>query len=537
MAKLPEQPFLTADFSPTGGGIDFLGMRWVNLTLLAEQLIPGINNQTRDFGVYCLAAWIPWKFQQLCASQKDFVLSNFRLFEERIGVAVSHTLRPESPSVAKFGEAHGKIGVQQKLELPGELTFERADRTRSTSIYAAPLYGPSLRFLDLLSYAKAKDQSSLEIPFTLEDAGTTLLAETVEHALGRSRFFEKLNRLQTSRFDANEIDDLGMQGLNPAYYRNSSKRVKRAFLKKLIPVDEPNGRTMTARLLVQTLRKKSGLDLDEIRAVWHTGLFADGSKFTLASEHLSKHREMWAIFQSRQYQRYVIELLMKCFEFALLNGLSSIDAITEHALRQVTKLDARPTTFRDCLMSEAKVVSRATQFRAVSARWNEIVHGNHPAYIWITPDDEPDDCHRALKMLARWYLRTLTWRDREEWAEVLRLGREERMSINWFFDWVSQRLDQGIESFVKDAFEQLVFGQHIRVALSRFDGKNQRLRFVLGDEGIIPTRSAANKLTESLPGWTADRLTSFSQLLCDLSILDEQSDGALSVGELAEILD
>jgi hypothetical protein len=75
MAKFPSAPFLTRDFSPSGGGIDFLGMRWVNLTLLAKYLIPGINNATSDVGNYCLAAWIPWKFHQLCTDKSDFRLS------------------------------------------------------------------------------------------------------------------------------------------------------------------------------------------------------------------------------------------------------------------------------------------------------------------------------------------------------------------------------------------------------------------------------------------------------------------------------
>ena len=60
-----------------------------------------------------------------------------------------------------------------------------------------------------------------------------------------------------------------------------------------------------------------------------------------------------------------------------------------------------------------------------------------------------------------------------------------------------------------------------------------RVRFVLGDDGIIPTRSAAKKLGESLPGWTADRLRSFTSLLADLSVLREDDKGRLSVGELA----
>src|SRR5262249_10109813 len=61
MSVIPEVPFFTERFSSRGGGIDFLGLRQVNLHILETYLIPGVNNQTADFGSYCLATWIPWK--------------------------------------------------------------------------------------------------------------------------------------------------------------------------------------------------------------------------------------------------------------------------------------------------------------------------------------------------------------------------------------------------------------------------------------------------------------------------------------------
>ncbi len=534
MPRLPDRPFLTADFSPTGGGIDYLGMRWVSLKILADQLIPGINNATSDFGVYCLATWIPWKFRHFCTNRKDFVLSNFRRFEEAVGVAISHGLRSDSPSVAKFGEAHGKIGVQQKLELPSELSFEKAKRTRSTSIYAAPLYGPSLRYLGLIQgYALAEDDTSTEIPLVVDDAVTNLLAETVDISLSQSDALGKVTRLETATLTGAELDDLGMNGLNPAFYRTVPTRVKTSFLAKLLPTEEPNGRTLTARLLVATLKQQSGLDLDEIRAVWHTGRFPDGSELRVTAPELVVQRERWAVFQTRQYQRYVIELFMKCFELALARQLSSIDEITREVVLPCSSAEDAPRTVRDQVSTEARHVSQAKRFETVSEHWNRDVHGDHPAYVWIEANDELDECVRALRMMARWWLQTCAWLDWERHQELFVLGGEDRLSIKWFFNWVAQRLDQPLHEFVKDVFEQLVFGQHVRVALSRFDGQSQRLRFVLGDEGIVPTRSAADKLGKSLPGWTADRLWSFVGLLRDLSVVDELDDGGFGVGELA----
>lgn len=161
MAQLPNLPFLTIDFSPKGGGIDFLGLRWVNLTILGSQLLPGINNVTADAGAYCLGAWIPWKFRQLCITPEKFISSNYRVFREAIEVAISMTMRSNSPSNLKFGAPRNRIGVEQSISFPAALTFKNAKRTNQTSIYAAPLYGPSLRYLELIvGEAIAEDGSS-----------------------------------------------------------------------------------------------------------------------------------------------------------------------------------------------------------------------------------------------------------------------------------------------------------------------------------------------------------------------------------------
>ncbi|QDU98803.1 hypothetical protein [Lignipirellula cremea] len=308
--------------------------------------------------------------------------------------------------------------------------------------------------------------------------------------------------------------------------------MKRAFLKKLTPKEAGNGRTLTARLMIETLKQQSGLGLEDLRAVWHTGLLPGGEELQLQDARLVLHRELWAIFQSRQYQRYIIELFMKCFELALQQQLSSIDDITAHVTESLPG-DPASQSLREYVMQESKLVSSAQDLTRVSAAWQKKVTGDHQAYVWIDSESVEDDCTRAVKMLARWWLRTVGWLDMERHRDLFSLGGEGRVSIKWFFEWVQQRLDQPLQVFVKEVFEQLVFGQHIRIALSRFDGQRQRLRFVLGDDGIIPTRSAAQKLGESLPGWTADRLHSFTGLLTDLSVLKEDDEGRLAVGALA----
>ncbi len=114
MKDAPEFPFLTDDFSLKPGGIDFLGLRWVGLTIVGRHLIPEINNVTADMGTFFLGAWIPWKFRQLCSGKRDNTEKTYRLFREKAEVALSLTLRDESKLNRELGLVRNRVGIQQQ---------------------------------------------------------------------------------------------------------------------------------------------------------------------------------------------------------------------------------------------------------------------------------------------------------------------------------------------------------------------------------------------------------------------------------------
>jgi hypothetical protein len=532
MAIFPKAPFASdpKGFQTDGGGIDYLGLRWVSLTLLTEELLPGINNQTRDFGVYCLATWIPWKFRKRCQDPSDFTLERFRSFEEAIGVAISYSLRAGSDSLEQIGEPNAKIGVQQKLTLPSVLGFKAVERTRATSIFAAPLYGPSLKFLDFIAgNARAVDGTATEIPMTAENEAAESLARCVDRQLKESKYFESLLTAAKEQVSAAALEDLSQHGLNPAAYRNADDETIVCFLEQLVPPDDKNGRTKTARLLIETLRQSKELTLEEVRSVWHTGRFADGTRLRVDDSVLADHLVKWSVFQARQYQRYIIELMMRAFEKRLRHSHS----ITEIVNEELAETDfAGGTSFDDILNQESSAVTDVTEDDPRSAFWNEVVHGDHASYEWNIGDEENEmgDCERALRMLARWVLRTESWLNDEARASLMSLGGEDRIGMSWFLSWIEKRRHRPLTDFVNDWIEQLIFGQHVRVALSRFDGKSQKLRFLLDDQGIVLAKGTADDPGKSLPGWTQDRLDAFVDLLCDVDVLVWTEDNRLGLG-------
>jgi hypothetical protein len=132
-------------------------------------------------------------------------------------------------------------------------------------------------------------------------------------------------------------------------------------------------------------------------------------------------------------------------------------------------------------------------------------------------------------MLARWWIRMARWLKVSQHPEFLTFGERGRVSLRWFAEWLTDRLSKPVTSLAEDIFSDVVFSQHITVALARFDGQVQRLRFTLGDTGIIPTVAAAKNLGQE-PGRMNDRLWSFMGLLSDLDVINWTEGTPLRVG-------
>ena len=143
---------------------------------------------------------------------------------------------------------------------------------------------------------------------------------------------------------------------------------------------------------------------------------------------------------------------------------------------------------------------------------------------------------RALLMMARWWLRLKSWPKQSNREEILSLGGIDRIGMAWFDNWLNHRKSIPLSELLTDLYRDLVFSQHLRVALYRFDGETQRLRFFMGDDGIEKSDSARD-FGQRLPGLMADRLEAFAHLLVDLKILQETGEGKFAVGDDGDLLD
>jgi len=522
---LPQQPFLTEDFSADGGGIDFLGLQLINFRILAQDLLPKVNNATSDIGIFCLGVWIPWKFKQVCARDpRKFTQENYDRFRQAIEVVMADGVRDGSAANAKFGQQNRRIGVGQQIHFPCRLEFEKDTnkRTEVTSIYAAPLYGPALRYLDFVGLATAQDGRPTWIHIPSESKDITQICEYIDSQFGSHPLIKRFEDFDFTANTHEELVNLQMQGLHPSAFRVVPEEVERALAGRILGTSTssaPNERLITTRLILQTLEHVGSATSEQLREMWYTGLTDEGEPLTFGVPGLEKQRILWAIFEGRQFQRYILETFLKVFEKGVRQECSSIDEVVDATL---LLLGGKYETLASAVLFEASQAGTPTDEDNPSQWWNQHISGASAAFERNPAEGDDISAVEGMTMLARWILRTKEWLIRYGDQQELAWGGESRISMRWFHEWLEVRMEWPLREFLKDLFANLIFTQHLRVALSRLDSNapKQRLRFMLGDFGIAPTSGMEKYLGEGDAPWMADRLDAWLLLLKDVGIVD-----------------
>jgi hypothetical protein len=332
------------------------------------------------------------------------------------------------------------------------------------------------------------------------------------------------------------IVELAENGLDPAHYRAPQfGELKVAFLRKLLPKkeDDPgHARTLTAQLLLETLHQHDGLSETEVRTAWYIRKFADGRQLEFSDPRLDKHARRWSALMGRQYQRYAIELFLWCFEEALSEGAKSVQEVIEYWVkRTITSGKKLERTFAEELKACAGDLLRDDEL-ATSRAWNDRVLANDNRFEYVFEPKGDEAILNGLQMLAGWYWRMLVREKETTTKELMDLGKSDRMSMSWFLRWLKEREDLPIQALLNSIFSELIFAQHIRTALSRYDGHAQKVRFLLGDGGIEPTVGKRNDFAQLKLPWMPDRLHTLISLLCDCDVI-KMTGESMSLGTKA----
>jgi hypothetical protein len=518
-------PLFVKPYRPDRGGVDFLGLRQVNIDMMAG-VLPGINNVTWWIRPFSVVSWIYWKFYELAARQNISQPSGeqLRVWKEKVETLFTWSHKLEGlqglPGISFNPPASGAVPLE----------FQPWGRTAlNTSLMAAIQYGPAAKTLDGLGFLEPETG-----PFFRTCAEGRELAAALDFNLMAADVTHLLSSLAPASATPEVAHDF-----YPGWAVSSpTARERAAFRRAFFNADEIGkdsavGRRSSTVRLIQEFVESATVPVSQAQI--REGLFhgrVNGSQISWKNPDLAIGRSRWQVLQIRQLQRIGIEALLSWFEFRLQAHLDrDTDAIARRAemeLASATEIFPAHQTVGACLQSfseEARDLDDFLRLAGSSDLWNpptmvqalrNIVE-SHPVEMVAYS-------LRALFICARFTDLTIKSRPAE-----LHLGGAERVSLVYLRDTLSRCSSMTLLAFLRHVFENLILSQHFSVAARRFDGATQRLRISIEEEGLA-------FLADSplIPSVTLDRLATALSLMADCGLLkgDEES-GYLPTADFA----
>ncbi|MYA88650.1 MAG: hypothetical protein F4X97_09390 [Boseongicola sp. SB0662_bin_57] len=322
----PDHPFFLPQRTGENSGVDFLGLRQVNLDMMAE-MIPSINNVTDYIRPFSLMSWVFWKFHDLCdeSGVEEPSRDEIDRFRERIEVLFSWGAKLHETS----GRVPGTGAVPPNASSNGRVPLAFKDWKRvqdSTSLIAALWYGPASKIVTGLGFL-------MPVPgytgfFRTTGAGTRL-AEALDAQLCQDqelygRLLATLEAVTASEDDAVALWELWSP-------EEITEGEREAFASALHSTDEIGNtntllgrRSTTLALAIHHLTQcSSAVDAHETRSGMALSVSNDGKPYD-PPEELVAARNNWLTLQIRQLQRLSMECLLSWCEGSILE-----DRVTE----------------------------------------------------------------------------------------------------------------------------------------------------------------------------------------------------------------
>lgn len=520
LQDIPKGPHLLPEFDPGRGGVDFLGLRQVNLDLMAE-CFPGINNVTYYIRPYSVLSWIYWKFYESKKADSDDKATAKELarFKEKV------------ESLFLWGHQLNNVsGIPGLRSKPHELEKGKANLTfkawrrsaDNTSLQAAVQYGPSVKDRGGLGFIH-----QIEGPFfqvTKEGAG---LAEALDSSLQKRRAYSMLSdheELFASETQASELFESWRVDDPP------SKREREIFAgcfydeSKINESSDIGRRSSTLHLILSVLgNSNQPMQEEEIRRSMAFQRLPNRKKIKL-ERGPEQSAKKWLLLQVRQAQRIAMECLLAWVEHRILNCHERNPAKIIGSLRDILAKSA-PEVFAKKTPDSA-VESWLGEIKTLDDYILRAMTDDGVSLFWLSRElervvgDEPDSvCVPAVKLLLlmRRFGEWLT--DDSRLKQEIGRGGAPRISLAYWCKVFDTNSQQPLEHLLAVLIENLVLSQHFAVATNRFDGGRQRLRIILEEGGL-------EALVEYpwQPRITADRLASSLSLLVDCGLVSYDSD-------------
>lgn len=515
--KPVDVPFFVAPYKDEAGGVDFLGLRQVNLDLMYE-FLPGINNVTWYLRPYSVMTWFAWAFHQEMKRQgiEDFKRKDFKAFREKVELLFGwgHQI---------VGTKRGMVGSTSKPPNPSgivPLSFEAWKR--NVSWLDAVNYGPSLKMdngLGLLVQVKPG-------VFAVTTRGEKL-AEALDAQL------QTCNGYRSLRSDADMATPAVAEGLHAGWNIEKSSARERSVLwsalydESSVGKDDLIGRRSRAVQLIKIAlgSTRRPLHAHEVRERLARGGSPKGRSLNVPAE-LTSHHHIWIGVQVRQAQRLGLEAMFAWLERqVLLHGLRDSHALAKQAVKAMKDSEyfagmATPGDSIAELKRQAKKQGRPLWRGADEAPMDMfgVLYKLQDAIKADTAD------YSALAMHLLFLCAVLT----EELAaegvpsDILDRGDLSRVSLARWNRHVTQHAEKKFAPFMVNFLEIFMLSQHFGTATRRYEVGKQRLRVTIEERGLTPMITP-DDLWKPAPA--PDRLEAMLSLMADCGVIAESDDG------------
>lgn len=526
-SNLPTCPTFVPPLKQHSGGVDFLGLRQVNLDL-RDHCLPGFNNRTHWIRPFSLVSWIYWKFYQLCkaAGIEEPTDVDLRRFMQK-----TETLFTWGHKLHSVGDLPGiDADPPKKGEGTVSLRFEEWGRNATnTSLMAAVNYGPAMKTHGGLNFIDPVESSSGKF-FKVVGNGKALAVAL--DALLESGLQPNSPLASLKGHTGNKNDALSLYPLWTILKPSKEERI--AFRNSFFDANRVGGkdglakRSTTLALIISLLEQSDRpLSVEEIRKVL-IYCKVPGTKRVRLTPSLSAARYRWLVFQIRQAQRLAFEALLAWIEQQVLwEGEKDITKIVSKAVSLLTEraIGGKASAVERIMNSLWKGLDGVEDVLAkgfvddefclieLATKLENEIKNKESAIVPL-----------SIRMLLLSAHMAAQLREVSDVGPMLEHGGPDRISLGYWNDTVSNRCAKmPFGEFMMFVLENLVLSQHLSVATRRYDGGTQRLRLALEEEGLVALTNLPWK-----PRATPDKLHSALSLMSECALVKSPKPGLYS---------
>lgn len=521
MNKLSDKPFFLPPHKGEPGGVDYLGLRAINLQMM-DDMLPGLNNVARSIRPFALLAWTIWTYERHCLEHSQVMSSSAYLtFREKIEAlfVLSHKLAGLPTGGVPGADQSSPSGPIATLQ------FTLLNRSKDTTLIHATSYGPGLKSDFGLRFAYATP----EAPgiFRVLPAGERLAIA----------FDTQLRRTLTPdqyRFLRDPVECT--ISMDEAVVFAQSWRVdmptpeeQEAFFARLSPDNDKGPREQGRAAMVTLIRTvlaeaAEPLTVHELRRA-----LAMHSPAAL-SPALVQAKTRWQVLQLRQAQRLALEVLFGWVERCIWrNHARTTEALCE--LMNDSLWSARPDWNPASLIQD-----RLGYFRSLAsccdALWSRGLTDPECDVVGLAAKLEKKATAKnwtdemlveALDILILVGAYTEHFLDDTSVAPYVSNPVIQRLPLQWWAKTLRSHADLQFPRFAQRLIETWLISQHLGVAAARLSDDSGRMRLSIDDAGICSLLQSADKCWT--PMLSADRLETAVSLLHECGCLSRYVDG------------